>query len=165
MVETMNKNRLTEAGCICTYQWKDFAVYTTDDVNVMNTSTGCNAWCPVESNRPRGMENYLGPLYAIVKILPTGIRIKGGMDVGYGTLRYLNDKTMSYKHANEYINIVDTIYTDNVLLNIKPKMKNGVYILPDMWLLRKLNLRINETICKNKNIIRLLCKQKLDKYS
>jgi len=87
------------------------------------------------------------------------------MDVGYGTLRYINDKTMSMEDAKKYIDIINTVYTDDVLMNITPKIKNRKYILPDMYLLKKLNNRINATINKNKNIIQLILKQKVDNFT
>ena len=158
MIETLEKNRFTDLGLECVFHEEDIVVYKTDQINMVDKLNG-KGWCPDEP----GMENYIGPLYVIVKILLNGIKIKGGMDVGYGTLRYLNDKTMSMSDAKKYIKIIDTVYTNDVLMKITPKMKNKEYILPDMWLLKGLNERINNTISKNKNIIQLLLKQKVYK--
>ena len=159
MLETLEKNRFTDAGLECIFHEEDIVVYRTDQINLVNKLNGKGCWCP---NEP-GIKNYIGPLYAIVKILPNGIKIKGGMDVGYGTLRYINDKTMSMSDAKKYIKIIDTVYTDDVLIKITPKMKNKKYILPDMWLLKKLNSRIDTTIRKNTNILQLILKLKIGK--
>jgi hypothetical protein len=160
MIETLEKNRFTDLGGERVYYKDNIVVYKTNNINTVDALNG-KGWCP---NEP-GMKNYIGPLYVIVKILPNGIKIKGGMDTGYGTLRYINDKTMTMEDAKKYIDIIDTVYTDEVLMNITPKMKNKKYILPDMWLLRKLNNRINTVIRKNKNIIELLLKQKVDNFT
>lgn len=158
MTETLNDNRFVRLGCECVYDHEDIVVYKAQqncDVDIL-TGTG---WCPVE-HLEQGVINYRGPLYAIVKILPNGIKIKGGMDVGFGTLRYVNDKTMSMKHAKQYVGVIDNVYTDDVLLDIQPKTKNGEPVLPDMWLLRHVNDRVHAVMSKNKHVIQLLYKQK-----
>lgn len=166
MTENSDKNRFTDAGVECVYTKDDYRLYKIENYYQFVKCGYTTGYCCMR-NRAEWEQEYMLPLYAIVKILPKGIKIVGGADVGFGTFRYKDNKVIHLKQAREMIDIIDHIYTDDVIENITPKNKwetdlpiQGEEVIPDMWFIRKVSDRVNSAVLRNKKILEIVYQHK-----
>lgn len=159
MTESSDKNRFTEAGLNCVYNKDNIHLYEIETYYQFVKCGSTTGYCCMR-NPSEWLKEYRRPLYAIVKILPGGIKIIGGADVGYGTFRYTNNKMIQLNEARKYIDVIDEIYTDSALMSIEPKNKwqtdlpiPGEEVLPDMWFLRGVSDRVNQAMLKNNKVV------------
>ena len=163
-METATDNRFTKAGFECVFFKDNIQLYrgkTYEDFLVGSFHTG---WCNQDS-REKFEEEYSGEyLYTIVKILPNGIKVVGGIDSGYAKITLPNNVDMPFEKMKEYFDAIDFVFTDEVISNIKPFCSFGGrkdHPIGDVPTLMKLSPRINKAILKNKTIMKIIAEQKM----
>ena len=155
------KNKFTAAGCECVHVDGDYRVYKIETLEQAISTTNTTCWCA--SNPKKFDTSHTPHKYVVVKILKNGLsKIIAGVDLGFGLIRMPNNDVITQDRLKPISNIIDHLFTDEVIDSITPKGTDG-YMIPDIWIHRNISPRIFQKLIKNCSVVQSIYLSKYNK--